>query len=40
MESVERGHMAVENIGEHQRMLRKKFYITDPRNINHQEEIQ
>ena len=28
VEWVEWGHMAVENIREHRRMLRKKFYIT------------
>ena len=28
VEWVEWGHVAAENIGEHQRMLGKKFYIT------------
>ena len=27
-EGMERSHMAVENIGEQQRMLRMKFYVT------------
>ena len=29
VEGVEQSHMAAENIGEQQRMLRMKFYVTD-----------
>ena len=32
-EWVEWGHVAVENTGEHQRMIGKKFYVTKIKNI-------
>ena len=34
VECVERSHVAAENIGEHHRMLRMKFYVTHPVNAS------